>query len=325
MAIDATETRTAAGDSAPSTRDARTAATPDRCCNCGAEATWNYCPSCGQETLIALPAAFTFLRDAAGRYIAFDGRMWRSLFALAFRPGFLTREYLAGRRRRYVRPARLFVALSIVVFALLRFSAGPATIMETDGDAVRAQAAGPQAAGRSAAGTGNLGFKVDPDLNLSIDADAPRWLAPLRARVEAFNRLPRDAKADQVESGMFRYAPYAAIGLLPLFALLLEVVYIGRYKRHPMRPRRYAAHLVFGAHLHAFAFLVTALFALLPYATLRTLLVVWGLVYFVLALRSVYAGSWLGVVLRAAVIALAYLVLFALAMAGLVVAAVTFR
>jgi rRNA maturation protein Nop10 len=321
MAIDATETKTAAGDSAPATRDTQTPATANRCRNCGAEATWNYCPSCGQETLIALPPAFTFLRDAAGRYIAFDGRMWRSFTALAFRPGFLTREYLAGRRRRYVRPARLFVALSIVVFAVLRFASGPVTIMETDGgDAARAKSAT-----QSVAGTSSLGFKVDPDMNLSIDAAAPRWLAPLRARVEAFNRLSREEKADQVVSGMFRYAPYAAIGLLPLFALLLEVVYVGGYKRHPMRPRRYAAHLVFGAHVHAFAFLVTALFALLPYAPLRTLLVVCGLVYGVLALRGVYGGSWLGAVLRGVVVALAYLVLFALAMVALVVAAVTFR
>ena len=32
-------------------------------------------------------------------------------------PGFLTREYLAGRRKRYVRPARLVLVLAIVLFA----------------------------------------------------------------------------------------------------------------------------------------------------------------------------------------------------------------
>jgi len=57
--------------------------------------------------------------------------MWRSLQCLTFRPGFLTHEYLAGRRRRYVRPARLFVALSIVFFAVLRFTATPPTLIAT--------------------------------------------------------------------------------------------------------------------------------------------------------------------------------------------------
>ena len=65
------------------------------------------------------------MRDAAGRYVAFDGRMWRTLVPLLCRPGFLTREYLAGRRRRYIRPARLVLVLAIVMFAVARFVADP--------------------------------------------------------------------------------------------------------------------------------------------------------------------------------------------------------
>src|SRR5215472_2052475 len=95
------------------------------CRNCGAFATAAYCPNCGQETTLALPTVRTMLREAAGRYVALDGRMWRTLLPLLFRPGFLTREYLAGRRRRYIRPARLFLVLSIALFALLRLVGGP--------------------------------------------------------------------------------------------------------------------------------------------------------------------------------------------------------
>lgn len=289
-----------------------------RCHNCGADAPLNYCPNCGQETQIALPSAFAFLRDAAGRYIRFDGRMWRSLGALLFRPGFLTREYLAGRRRRYVRPARLFVALSIVFFAVLRLSSGSTNFVVVHPD-------GKPNGEASVAGSSRLGFDVDPDLNLTIDADAPRWLAPLRARVDAFNRLPRDAKSEEVIAGMIRYAPYAAIGLLPLFALMVGAVHAGTARHHPARPRRYAAHLVFGAHMHAFAFLVATLFALVPFAPVRTLLVVGSIAYALLSLRVVYGGSWLAIALRATVIVFVYLVLFALAVAALVVAAVLVR
>ena len=319
--MDAGTVASEAGASPPIAAAAQSVATAHRCRNCGADAPWNYCPNCGQETQIALPPAFTFLRDAAGRYVRFDGRMWRSLHALLFRPGFLTREYLAGRRRRYVRPARLFVALSIVLFAVLRFSAGSSTIIDTRGNGAGQDAA----VERSAAGTSRLGFAVDPELNLTIDSGAPGWLAPLRARVDAFNRLPRDAKGDQIVAGMFRYAPYAAIGLLPLFALLLTIAYVGGRKRHPSRPRRYAAHLVFGAHVHAFAFLAATLFAVVPFPPLRTLIVLWSLLYGVLSLRAVYGGSWAGAVLRAAAIAFVYLVLFSLAVAALVVAAVMLR
>ena len=90
------------------------------CANCGAPVDGAFCARCGQETAIELPTARQFLRDAAGRYVALDGRLWRTLAALCARPGLLTREYLAGRRRRYVRPGRLFLVLSLALFAVLR-------------------------------------------------------------------------------------------------------------------------------------------------------------------------------------------------------------
>jgi rRNA maturation protein Nop10 len=289
----------------------------DRCANCGAPASWNYCPQCGQETAIAMPTAFAFLRDAAGRYVRFDGRMWRSLAALLFRPGFLTREYLAGRRRRYVRPARLFVALSILLFALMRFEAGPLHVIDTGID-TQTDAEGTKVVVAP-------GGPVDRDLGIDLDLRGWRGLAPIRTRIDAFNRLPRDVKADQVMNGLFRYAPYAAIGLRPCFALLVAVAFAGGARRYPERPRRYAAHLVFGAHVHAFAFIVVALAIVVPYAPLRFALQAWAVVYVLVALKSVYGGHWLGVVARAAVIALAYLVLFALASVAVVAAAVLFR
>lgn len=45
-----------------------------------------------------------------------DSRIFRSLWDLYVRPGYLTREYLAGRRARYVTPFRLFFFLSILAF-----------------------------------------------------------------------------------------------------------------------------------------------------------------------------------------------------------------
>ena len=47
--------------------------------------------------------------------------------------------------------------------------------------------------------------------------------------------------------------------LLPAFAALLKVVYLGRSRRYPSRPRLYGEHLVFAAHNHAFLFVVGSL------------------------------------------------------------------
>jgi len=54
----------------------------DTCRNCGAHATSHFCPNCGQETRVALPTFGAFMREAAGRYVAMDGRLWRTLAVL---------------------------------------------------------------------------------------------------------------------------------------------------------------------------------------------------------------------------------------------------
>ena len=70
------------------------------------------------------------MREAAGRYVALDGRLWRTLFALVARPGFLTLEYFAGRRRRYIRPARLFLVLYLVLFAVIGLLRSPGDLAD---------------------------------------------------------------------------------------------------------------------------------------------------------------------------------------------------
>ena len=318
------------------TRDARAAQSRDvteagpipsgpACRNCGAHAVGNYCATCGQETALALPSAGTFLREAAGRYVALDGRMWRSLHALVFRPGFLTREYFAGRRRRYVRPARLFVALSIAFFAVLRLaSQGPVILERNPSDSTASSE--PRASSDPASRQDEpFGIRIDESNRLRIDAGGRAWLGPLATRLEAFDRLPGEERGRQMRAGMLRNAPYAAIALLPLFALLLKLLYAGGARRHPARPRRYAAHLVFGAHVHAFAFLASMVYALLDVAALRAVIAIWMAAYGLIALKVVYGGSWLGVVLRALVIGVVYLLFFSVAVAALVVAAVALR
>jgi hypothetical protein len=292
-------------------------AAPPLCRNCGAEAPGTFCPACGQETSLALPTVRAMLREAAGRYVAFDGRMWRTLFALVARPGFLTREYFAGRRRRYIRPGRLFLVLSIGLFALLRMVGGPNQLFEADAAADKGDKV-------AATGESRKAHTDLSDLLGNVVGDEP-GVQPLRDRADQFNKLTRQQQLDQIGAGMLRYGPYAMIALLPLFALLMKILYLGRARRYPDRPRRYAAHLVFGAHNHAFLFLVVALYVLLPEGSVRAALVVWALVYLLLAMRAVYGGRWSGIVVRASLIFFVYSVVFGLVVAGLVVAAILIR
>src|SRR4029450_7493033 len=77
-----------------------------RCRNCGAHARGHFCANCGQETRLALPTFGAFMREAAGRYVALDGRFWRTLLGLVGGAGFLRLGYFYGRRRVHERSAR---------------------------------------------------------------------------------------------------------------------------------------------------------------------------------------------------------------------------
>lgn len=75
-----------------------------------------YCAYCGQKQEHLRPTIGQLLRDFFDTVFNLDNRLWRTFPAL-LRPGRLTREFFAGRRRRYAHPLRLFFILGIINFA----------------------------------------------------------------------------------------------------------------------------------------------------------------------------------------------------------------
>ena len=297
-----------------------------RCHNCGAPAPEQFCPSCGQETKLRLPTLREFLREAAGRYVAFDGRFWRTMTALMFRPGRLTREYFAGRRRRYIRPARLYLFATLVFFAVTRFFVEPATIVDFDSEA-RTGITGkkqPALIERPKASEAQSGLFLDDDMQLHVSDDLP-GASVLKQRWKRFERLPTNEKTEQLADGMLRYGPYAMFALLPAFAFLLKLVYVGRRRRYPLRPRLYGEHLTVAAHGHAFFFVACTAALVVPNQVFRAVVIGWIVVYLFRALRVVYGGSWVGAVVRAGVLFFTYSILVAVATAALVIVAILLR
>ncbi len=357
------------------------------CRNCGADAPGRYCPACAQETALALPTAGVFLREAAGRYVALDGRLARTLFHLLFRPGFLTNEYFAGRRKRYIRPARLFLVLALALFAILRVVAetsldGPAIVLDGDGitlnagapkasdaanESADAAAKAPSAGDGGTAGPGakaavpgatstagpaakpappklasspvkaadgelarvllgpGWGLRIDREFLATVVGPEGVLRDQLQHRMDRFNRLQKQDKIDQVIAGALRYGPYALIALLPWFALLLQIVYAGRRRKYPQRPRRYAEHLVYGAHNHAFACLALIVAVVAPWPPLTAGALLWMFCYFLWSMKVVYGGRWSGVLVRGFAVSIAYLTMFALVTSVLLVTAIVLR
>ncbi|HEY2863446.1 MAG TPA: DUF3667 domain-containing protein [Casimicrobiaceae bacterium] len=261
--------------------------------------------------MLRLPTLREFLREAAGRYVALDGRFWRTVIALLTRPGFLPREYFAGRRRRYIRPARLYLFATLIFFAVSRlFVSSPLEILDLRADS-------PEEAKY---------LSPDKGIGVQIDPETARFVPPaLLQRWNRFNALSRQEKAGQLREGTLRYAPYAMFVLLPAFALLLKLVYLGRRRRHPKRPRLYGEHLVFAAYGHAFLFVAATAMLLVPSRALATAIGCWIAVYALWSMKAVYGGSWIGIFARASVVATLYAILGGLATAGLVLVAILLR
>lgn len=101
----------------------RAAPLPDHpdCLNCGTELRGQYCGRCGQRARGRLISLWELLQDAFGDLLEIDSRLWRTIIPLLVRPGRLTRDYLEGKRARYMPPFRMYLVLSVVFFVVAFF------------------------------------------------------------------------------------------------------------------------------------------------------------------------------------------------------------
>lgn len=91
----------------------------DACANCGQSLHGEFCHACGQRRFVEADRRLGhLLRQALAAATDLDGRFWGSLRALAFRPGLLSRDYLEGRRRRWMAPMALFLLANVLYFVL---------------------------------------------------------------------------------------------------------------------------------------------------------------------------------------------------------------
>ncbi len=109
----------------PSAGDASCAAADDaadhgNCPNCDAVLHGNFCGQCGQRAHVH--RTITGVGHEFLHYIThFDGKAWHTLPMLAFRPGRLTRDYIEGKRARYIAPVPLFLLVIFLMFFVFSF------------------------------------------------------------------------------------------------------------------------------------------------------------------------------------------------------------
>jgi hypothetical protein len=88
------------------------------CRNCGAALNGHYCCECGQKAHVHRSIA-AIGHDLIHGVLHLDGKFWRTLPMLAWRPGELTRRYVHGERAKFVSPIAMFLFAIFLMFAVL--------------------------------------------------------------------------------------------------------------------------------------------------------------------------------------------------------------
>lgn len=105
------------------------------CLNCGTMLVGSHCHACGQAAHVHRTIR-AFFHDLLHGVFHFEGKIWRTLPMLAWKPGQLTREYIEGRRASYVSPIALFLFVVFLTFAVFNATGGNA--MKFDSASIKA-------------------------------------------------------------------------------------------------------------------------------------------------------------------------------------------
>jgi hypothetical protein len=89
------------------------------CLNCGANVEERYCPRCGQENLEPKESFGRLISHFFSDLTHYDSKLFITVKNLLGKPGFLTKEYLAGKRLHYLHPIRIYVFVSFLYFLMI--------------------------------------------------------------------------------------------------------------------------------------------------------------------------------------------------------------
>jgi hypothetical protein len=267
-----------------------------------------FCPGCGQEAIEPRRPILGYVRELLGDFFALDARVWRTLGPLLARPGFLTTEWFAGRRVRYVPPFRLYVFAGLVFFAVIAVTGGgPLRIRLVSSEAGYVLTFG--------GGMGKIDIgEADESEVGSVSAEIGQWEAGF-ARVRE--------RPDDFNTAVFAALSYVHFLLLPILALLLKIFWRRRYT---------IEHLVFATHFQAFLLLFGSVIVTVMSAVGRLEAVdsisrvVWQLAlcgYLFLAVRRFYGGRWWANALKVVVFSWLYVILAVFVVIGVAMATMT--
>ncbi len=293
---------------------------PTQCEDCGAKLHGHYCSECGQIAVDYRRSFRYVMADVAESFLNWDSKFTKTLGQLMIRPGWLTNQFTAGRRTRYLHPLRVYLLVSVAFFLCARFlpispaarpsadftpqtraeveksinkiPALPADVRAEVSKALREEEK-KSAARKEAAAKENISpiIQIDGGGN-GAEGRLGKWL---EKRVK--DKVGEDGTKTQLFADTLRNnISTMMLFCIPLFAFVLKILYLRQH-------RFYIEHLVYALHIHSFfyiAVLLTVFSAVAAKWWAPTLqgAVIWIFILAIVAqvfisIRQVYRQSWL--------------------------------
>lgn len=255
------------------------AATEPDCLNCGAELQGAFCHACGQKAASGHLGMHDFVHEATHEFLHLDGKILQTVKLLVVKPGELTRQFLEGRRVRFISPVRLYLTFSLIFFTLAAvLPRGSQQIVTIGGDTKQLQ--------------GDTEFE--------------------RRLVAGMQKAQSEGK--RLTDEILHNLPRVAFVLMPIFGLLTWAFY-RKQQRYYIPHLYYAIHF----HAFFFlvmSVMVLLSRTVLPRAVAAPLMFA-TVPYHFLALRRVFGGSWGKTFAKGFAIGFLYLLLVSIAVLGL--------
>ena len=294
------------------------------CTNCEQKSAedFQFCPHCGQKFNERLTIGVLFY-NTISNYFSVDARFFKSFIPLLIKPGFLTKTFVQGKRLLYLHPAQMYLFVSVVFFFLFSFisrkqvenvdkvfkddlknvsskldSIEKSDIQFNDINDFDSIVKSNQVKGVNRKLTYDFDqTKIDSLIQLNtsnetiykamgMNEDAGFFKSKAYSQMLKFYKQRNGGSLLQ---GFYDSIPIAMFILLPIFALILKVLY---YKKGP-----FSYHLVFSFYFFSFLFMAfgmviaTNFIIKLP-ASLVTIAILSTFFYLLFAVKRFYEQGW---------------------------------
>jgi Protein of unknown function (DUF3667) len=325
------------------------------CLNCGSEVKDRYCPHCGQENIDPKENFGHLVNHFFSDLTHYDSNFFITIKDLLLRPGFLTKQYLAGKRMRYLNPIRMYIFISFVFF-LTYFAIGSGLNVNVTQPAVAANVTRQHQADMLRAEIDSN--KAHPQTNSALtdsilavtaskldttannkDEDIFDSNNGMYKSINEYDSIQQSLparKRDNLIARFFIRHGIAAIGhyhgqlkevmwekfehnIPKMMFLLLPIFALLLKLFYSWKKYYYVDHAIFSLHFHSFAFLIFWLTIVVEWIFPHLLITGWAFllifIYLLAALKNTYNQSWVKSFFKAFFICIIYSVTIGLALA----------